>query len=424
MSHEVMGRLANAPVMIAPGYEAWSIECLKGLAGVERLDELMLDQTNGAVASSGGDDFWYEDGDWRCYYRPYKVVSGVLMVPIRGMLLHDMGYQIGSWATGYTYIQKAVERGLADGAVHTIALVINSGGGEVSGNFDLADFIYNARSQKRIEAVVNEHAYSAAFSLASSAHQISLPRTGGVGSIGVLTSHVSYQKYLEENGIDVTLVFAGKHKVDGNSYESLPAPVKKRMQARIDSLYTVFAQTTSRNLAISEDDIRATEAATFGAEEAIELGLAHKISSHDDTLAALVGGYTKDETEDTFMGTKPEDTIAAITAADVEAARADGVKTGAQAERTRISAIIGCEEAKGRGQLANHIAMNTDMSAEDAKGILASSAIEAKVETETSTATKPDAFATAMGDTLNPEVGADGGKGDAKLSATDQIMAD
>lgn len=422
MIHAVMGRLANAPVMIASGMEGWTIECLKGLAGVDRVDELMLDQSHniGAVAS---DDFWYRDDDWRSYYRPYKVQAGVLMIPVRGMLLHDFGYQVGGWATGYVYLRKALERGLADNMVHTIAFIINSGGGEVAGNFDLVDLIYQARSQKRIEAVVNEHAFSAAYSVATAAHRISLPRTGAVASVGVLTSHVSYEKYLEKHGLEVNLVFAGKHKVDGNPYESLPAAVKKRMQARIYSLYDVFTSTVARNLGISEEAVIATEALTYGAEEAIELGLAHAISSHDDTMAAMLGGSDETETEDELMGTENKDTTAAITAADVEAARADGVKSGAQAERTRIQGILGCEEAKDRGQLANHLAMNTDMSAEAAKAILANSAVEAKVESQ-APAEKPNAFVQAMGETPNPEVGAESGKDKVEASDADKILAD
>lgn len=47
-------------------------------------------------------------------------------------------------------------------------------------------------------------------------------------------------------------------------------------------------------------------------------------------------------------------------------------------EKNRAEAILGCAEAQGRGPLARHIAFNTAMSAEDAKGMLSASA---KVET-------------------------------------------
>lgn len=39
-------------------------------------------------------------------------------------------------------------------------------------------------------------------------------------------------------------------------------------------------------------------------------------------------------------------------------------------ERNRIAAITGCEEAKGCESLASHMAMNTELSLEEAKKIL------------------------------------------------------
>src|SRR5690625_4142211 len=82
-------------------------------------------------------------------------------------MLHAVGYSFFGWATGYTYSREAFEGGMADPDGARIAMVINSGGGEVAGNFDLVDTIRGYRGQKPIEAFVDEHAYSAAFSLAS-----------------------------------------------------------------------------------------------------------------------------------------------------------------------------------------------------------------------------------------------------------------
>src|SRR5688572_9248401 len=81
------------------------------------------------------DSFWPEEGSFLSQYRPYKVKDGVLHVPVRGTLLKDFPYAT-SWATGYEYIVRAVERGVEDAAVQGIALLIDSPGGVVSGAFD------------------------------------------------------------------------------------------------------------------------------------------------------------------------------------------------------------------------------------------------------------------------------------------------
>lgn len=57
---------------------------------------------------------------------------------------------------------------------------------------------------------------------------------------------------------------------------------------------------------------------------------------------------------------------AQLTQADVDAAKAQGAKL----ERERIAQILNCEHADGRQTMACHLALSTDMSAEQATGLL------------------------------------------------------
>ena len=63
------------------------------------------------------------------------------------------------------------------------------------------------------------------------------------------------------------------------------------------------------------------------------------------------------------------------------AARAEGVeegrKAGVEAERARVKAILGCDEAKGREPSAQHLALSTGMSLEGAQVVLAGLAVAA-----------------------------------------------
>jgi hypothetical protein len=65
----------------------------------------------------------------------------------------------------------------------------------------------------------------------------------------------------------------------------------------------------------------------------------------------------------------PSATASVDTAAIVEAA-ANGVKEGIKAERARIKAIVTSEKAKGREQLAQSLAFNTDLTSEQAIAVL------------------------------------------------------
>ena len=114
-------------------------------------------------------------------------------------------------------------------------------------------------------------------------------------------------------------------------------------------------------------------------------------------------------------GTKPGADNKA-TPEELATARADAAK----AERSRVSGILACDEAKGREALASHIAMNTDMSLEAAKSMLA-----AAPKTEAAPAAKGNAFKAAMDADKHPAVGSDdtAGAADAPTGAAGILAA-
>ena len=87
-------------------------------------------------------------------------------------------------------------------------------------------------------------------------------------------------------------------------------------------------------------------------------------------------------------------------------AKAEAFGEGITAAQTRIGAILGSDEAKGRETQANHIAFKTNMNVEDAVGLLAASAkVEAAPVAAVPAANVDGGFDAAMAEG-NPEVGA------------------
>lgn len=329
----ILARFASQPALVTPGMDDWFRACVEGAASHARFGELAA----ASIAGGGSDDvFWYPEDDWRSAYRPYVVRDGILFVPVKGVLLHDFPWALGSWATGYGYISKAIERGLSDGNVRGIALMHDTPGGMVAGCFECADRIFAARGTKPIRAFAHESAYSAGYAIASAADEISVSRTGGVGSIGVVTMHVDIEKSLEDRGYKVTLIYAGKHKVDGWPYGALSDDARARIQARIDDLYGIFVAAVSRNRSLPEKVVRDTEALTYGGPEAVANGLADSIGALDDAVAAFAADLSTPSDGDEEMS---KDNTSADQAAAIETARAEGMAAGASSERTRILGI-------------------------------------------------------------------------------------
>ena len=117
--------------------------------------------------------------------------SGVAVIPVFGTLVKRAGaIEAASGLTSCGALETAVLDAVTDPAVKAVLLDIDSAGGEVAGVFDLADLIFEARAIKPIWAIADETAFSAAYAIASAAERVFVPRTGGVGSIGVIAVHV------------------------------------------------------------------------------------------------------------------------------------------------------------------------------------------------------------------------------------------
>jgi signal peptide peptidase SppA len=406
----------NSPSFVAPDMQARFENCLHMLATT-------FDTDKAKAAAAESEDFWPSDPKgWLASIRPYIVEDGLLQIPIKGVLLHDFPYQIGDWATGYDYIWKAFERGVGDLNVKGIALVIDSPGGDVAGNFDLVDKMFALRGVKPMRAYAAEAMYSAAYSVGSVADSITVSRTGGVGSIGVVTGHLDLSGAMKKAGVKYTFIFAGKHKVDGNAYQPLPASVEARMQVRIDALYAVFVATVARNRAMDEQAVRDTEALTFTAAEAVANGLADSIGPLDAALTSFSNEINPQE-GDTDMADQAKPTVdqaaheAAVSAARTEGHAAGhtagleaGKAAGIASERARVSGILNSEEAKTR-PISALAFIGTDLSLESATATLAKLPEEAK--TPAPAAARADPLAAAMEVTGGgAQVGAEGGTDD------------
>ena len=310
-------------------------------------------------------DFWFAPDDWRSTYRPYMVRDGILYVPVKGVLLHGMAYALGDYATGYVYLTKAIERGLDDPEVKRIVMVIDSGGGHVSGCFDLGDRIYAGRSVKPIHAVADEFAYSAAYLIASSCTDFKVARTGGAGSIGVLRVHYDMSRAVEAAGVTVTFIQSGAHKTDEHPLKPLSEAAQARLQARSAELYEIFVSTVARNRSMDAQAVRDTEALTFSAAEAVSNGLADSIGTLDDAIAEFSADMSNQEDDNMFTQEQLDAAVASATAS----AKAEGIKEGADAERTRFAAIVNSEAGQARPKAAMKFATNDKFAAIDADAI-------------------------------------------------------
>jgi len=233
----------------------------------------------------------YEDNQDRQVYeiiqrddgRSYELVDGVAIIPVRGILVHGQAW---GWfgETSYDDIRKMVAAAINDEDATAIALHIDSPGGEVCGCFDLADDIFYAREIKPIYAVLDENAFSAAYAIASAASKIYVPRTGGVGSVGVIALRLDITGALAQMGIKITTLAFGERKTDTYPTTPLSAEAEKRLQADIDVLGEIFLEIVARNRGIDVEKVREMQAGTFLGQSGVNSGLADAVLTPDQAF--------------------------------------------------------------------------------------------------------------------------------------------
>lgn len=279
-------RMFNTPVAIHPRKAEIVVAALAdrlGISSMVRLDGPAL------VPMAMEDDEYGFAEPGRTPRAGYDNVGGVAIVEVQGTLVQKLGsLRPYSGMTGYDGIRQNLLMALDDPDVAAIALDVDSPGGEVAGCFDLVDMIHGARGTKPIWSILNESAYSAAYAIASAADRIIVPRTGGVGSIGVICAHVDLSEALTKAGMKVTFITYGDYKADGHSEIPLAPDALARFQADINTMGELFVETVARNRNIAAATVRDTQAATFMGDKGVALGLADEVAAPDAAFRALI----------------------------------------------------------------------------------------------------------------------------------------
>ncbi|WP_342705151.1 S49 family peptidase [Burkholderia arboris] len=234
-------------------------------------------------------DDWDDGPSGQRAETPYDLEQGVAVIDVSGTLVQrSSNLRPYSGMLGYNAIRHNFIEALNDKDVKAIALSIDSPGGEVAGCFDLADLIYESRSIKPTLAILNECAYSAAYALASACEQITVPRTGGTGSVGVICMHLDQSKAIDKAGLTVTIIKYGDRKADGNQFSPLSKEALERFQADVDEMGELFVTTVARNRNLSADVVRKTQATTFLGAAGVEIGFADAVMAPDEAFRSLL----------------------------------------------------------------------------------------------------------------------------------------
>lgn len=283
--------------------------------------------------------------------------GNVAIIPISGPIFRYANLlTLISGATSIQQLSLEFQNALDNPDIETILFDVDSPGGAVSGVQEFAQHVFEARGQKQIIAYASGMMASAAYWISSAADMIVASPTSIIGSIGVITT---LEKGDEEGTVSIVSSQSPNKRPDLNTEAG-----RAKVQTLLDDLATVFIGTVARNRNITTDDVinKFDGGNVFVGEKATKVGLADSIGSLEGSLARLNAGKqplkTKKYISADNEGVEPvadknetpqitREYIAANHADIAESFRAEGaakgkeegMKAGAEAERTRISGI-------------------------------------------------------------------------------------
>ena len=234
--------------------------------------------------------------------------------------------------------------------------------------------------------------------LASAAQKIVMHHTAWAGSIGVIATVTDASKRRERDGYTEHAFVSSQSpnkRMDPNTDAG-----QAQLQAQVEEMADQFiAQVADfRHVTVQQVKDDFGKGGVLVARRAIAVGMADEEGTYEGVIAQLNGRTQASGSAVSIaaISTPVEVQAMADTAQplDVNAIRAE--------ERARIKAITKCEEADGRSNLAEHIAFNTDMDIQAARGFLAASEKAVKVEV----VKQQDQLTTQMRQIGNPNVGA------------------
>lgn len=363
--------------------------------------------------------------------------DGVAILPVSGPLFrYASWFTMVSGATSYDLLALDFAKALADPNVKSILLNIDSPGGEVNGVAEFADQIFSARGQKKITAYIGGLGASAAYWIASAADEIVAADTAMIGSLGTVTQVTDTRERDAKAGVKTFTIVSSQSpfkRLDPSTDAGMG-----KMQALVDSLSDVFIGKVARNRAVSVETVMQNygQGDVFVGAAAVNAGMIDRLGSYESVVSELQSGgkvvsglnfaagsgsnkgktmsdnEQKPKADADTGATAPAAAVATITPEAAEALRAEGrdagVVTGrtegATAERARIQGILTHAEAAERGEMATHLAFNSSMDIDAAVALLKASPKNAKA--------KENAFASAMDNVQNPDIGADKGGND------------
>ena len=180
-------------------------------------------------------------------------------------------------------IINQIKEAKSNSNVKAILLSVNTPGGGVYETAELYNELKN--SGKDVYVSMKKQATSGGYYVSMAAKKIFANTETTTGSLGVIMSYVSAQKFLNDHGIKQETIRSGEQKAVGGLTEDLPESTRKIYQEQNKEAYDRFVKAIAQGRSMSEDEVRKlADGRTYTGTQAVENKLVDKIGTEEDLI--------------------------------------------------------------------------------------------------------------------------------------------
>ena len=215
----------------------------------------------------------------------YILSNGIGVLELRGAMMKGES-KFGGIST--VKARQAVRAMAMNKDVEHILLVLETGGGSVSGTQELGDEIRSANETKGVTIYAEDMIASAGYWIGAQAGKLYANKMAEIGSIGVYAVVHDTSGAYEREGIKVHLISSGDQKGIGTDGIPITEDALSSLQERVASLHEFFIDAVVSGRGLERAKVEEiADGRTMMASKAEELGLIDGIRTIDEVVSEI-----------------------------------------------------------------------------------------------------------------------------------------
>ncbi|MFP4402783.1 MAG: signal peptide peptidase SppA [Candidatus Woesearchaeota archaeon] len=178
--------------------------------------------------------------------------GNIALIDVNGMIVGDSSGALFSTEASSKKLVDLIEQADKNKNINAIIFMVNSPGGSAVATDEIANAI--KKTDKTTVAVIREVGASGAYWIASSCDYIFANKMSIVGSIGVTSSHLGFEGFIDRYNISYRRIVTGEYKDIGTPFREMNEEEINLIKEQLLVLHDVFVDEIAQNRNMEKND--------------------------------------------------------------------------------------------------------------------------------------------------------------------------